>query len=96
MEDKIASVAELGAETVRKMAPATEYLARVVDQRWHMRERLVAMATVVAKSMRLPSSISKRKMQCGSTTWLHTLGTKGGNVHESGGKFPLVLGPSGE
>ena len=37
-----------------------------------MRERLVAMATVVAKSMRLPSNTDKRKMHCGSTAWLHT------------------------
>ena len=50
MKDKIASVAELGGGNARKMAPATEYLARVVDQRWHMRERLVAMATVVKRA----------------------------------------------
>ena len=36
-----------------------------------MRVRLVAMATVVEKSMRLPSSTNKRKMQCG--LWKHCL-----------------------
>ena len=57
--DQVVKVEE---ETARKM---------VADQRWPMRERLVAMATVVVKSMRLPSSTSKRKMHCGSIAWLH-------------------------